>query len=400
MQITDLAEEQKITPLFRLGFRPFFAFGALFSVLSLFIWALFLAGKVSINFYGGATFWHIHEMIFGFVCAIVVGFLLTAVQNWTGQRGLSGTPLLLLFLLWLFGRVVMLFPDVLGNQISSYIDIAFLPVAAVFLALPIMKVKQSRNMFFVPLLLLFTLANILMHVGVNADDVTQIIPTAYIAVMLVTLLMSIMAGRVTPMFTANGTQTAKVAPLPALELTINISLLLLVLSYFLTPLMAVNSSIKASLFLVAGISQMLRWLRWKPWITLGVPLLWSLHGALFFIWFGLIALGIGHIHDTLPLNHLWHLLTVGGMGGLILAMISRVTLGHTGRALAPPKIISFAFILMLIATISRVFGPWFMSEHYSVLINISVLCWLTSYGIFIIKYGPMLLTPRKDGRPG
>lgn len=400
MQITDLDQEQKITPLFRLGFRPFFAFGALFSVLSLLLWGLFLTGKVSINFYGGGIFWHIHEMIFGFVCAIVVGFLLTAVQNWTGQRGLSGTPLLLLFMLWLLGRVVMLFPNIFGDQISRYIDIMFLPVAAVLLAIPIMKVKQSRNMFFVPLLLLFTLANILMHLGVNADDVTKIIPTAYIAVMLVTLLMSIMAGRVTPMFTANGTQTAKVAPLPALELTINISLLLLVLSYFLSPIIDINSSIKASLFLVAGFSQMLRWLRWKPWITLGVPLLWSLHGALFFIWFGLIALGIGHFTDTLPLNHLWHLLTVGGIGGLILAMISRVTLGHTGRALQPPKIMSFAFILILIATISRVFGPWFMPEHYSVLINFSILCWLSSYGIFVIKYGPMLLTPRKDGRPG
>ncbi|OUS27527.1 hypothetical protein A9Q98_09510 [Thalassotalea sp. 42_200_T64] len=400
MQITDLAQEQKITPLFRLGFRPFFAFGALFSVLSLLTWALFLAGKVSLNLYGGGIFWHTHEMIFGFVCAIVIGFLLTAVQNWTGQRGLSGTPLFLLFMLWLLGRVVMLFPDMLGHQISSYIDIAFLPVAAIFLAIPIMKVKQSKNMFFVPLLLLFTLANILMHVSINAGNASQLIPTAYIAVMLVTLLMSIMAGRVTPMFTANGTQTTKVNPLPALELTINISLLLLVLSYFLSPILEINNSIKGSLFLVAGFSQMLRWLRWKPWITLGVPLLWSLHSALFFIWFGLIALGIGHFNETLPLNHLWHLLTVGGMGGLILAMISRVTLGHTGRALQPPKIMSFAFILILIATISRVFGPWFIPEHYSVFINFSVLCWLSSYGIFVIKYGPMLLTPRKDGRPG
>ncbi|WOH39324.1 NnrS family protein [Thalassotalea fonticola] len=400
MQITDLAQEQKITPLFRLGFRPFFAFGALFSLLSILIWGGYLAGKISLNLYGGGTFWHMHEMIFGFVCAIVVGFLLTAVQNWTGQRGLSGKPLLLLFLLWFAGRLVMLFPDILGQQLSGLIDIAFLPVAATLLAMPIIKVKQTRNMFFVPLLLLFTLANIMMHLSITDSSVNQIMPSAYIAVMLVTLLMSIMAGRVTPMFTANGTQTTKVQPIPALELTTNVSLFLLVLSYFVHPFVEIPNTIKSALFLTAGISQMFRWLRWRPWITFGVPLLWSLHSALFFIWFGLIMLGIGHIFDTFPLNHVWHLLTIGGMGGLILAMISRVTLGHTGRALQPPKIMNFAFILMLIATMSRVFGPWFMPESYSAFINFSVLCWFSSYGIFVIKYGPMLLTPRKDGRPG
>lgn len=400
MQITDLAQEQKITPLFRLGFRPFFAFGAFFSVLSILVWGSYLAGHLSLNLYGGGIFWHMHEMIFGFVCAIVVGFLLTAVQNWTGQRGLSGKPLLLLFLLWFTGRVVMLFPDILGQLLSGLIDVAFLPIAATVLAIPIIKVKQSRNMFFVPLLLLFTLANIMMHLSKTNGSVNQIMPSAYIAVMLVTLLMSIMAGRVTPMFTANGTQTTKVQPIPALELTTNISLFLLVLSYFVHPFAEIPNEVKSVLFLTAGISQMFRWLRWKPWITFGVPLLWSLHSALFFIWFGLIMLGIGHIFDTLPLNHVWHLLTIGGMGGLILAMISRVTLGHTGRPVQPPKIMSFAFILILIATISRVFGPWFMPENYSFFINFSVLCWFSSYGIFVIKYGPMLLTPRKDGRPG
>ncbi|WNC73187.1 NnrS family protein [Thalassotalea psychrophila] len=400
MQITDLSQEQKITPFFRLGFRPFFLLGASFSVVSLLIWALFLSGKLSVNLYGGGLFWHTHEMVFGFVCAIVVGFLLTAVQNWTGQRGLYGRPLVFLIALWLLGRVVMLFPSLFGSQLSALIDIAFLPAAAFYLAKPILKVKQNRNLFFVPLLALFTLANILMHLSVNESDISSLQSSAYISVMLVTLLMSIMAGRVTPMFTANGTQTDKVAPIPLLEKTITGCLLALVLSYFIHPIIEISNSIKAVLFLIAGITQMWRWLRWKPWITLNVPLLWSLHSALFFIWFGLIVLGIGHLNTNLPLNHIWHLLTIGGMGGLILAMISRVTLGHTGRPLQPPKVMSFAFVLILLAAVIRVFGPWFMPENYSTFINISVICWLAAYGIFIIKYGPMLLKPREDGRPG
>ncbi|WNC67854.1 NnrS family protein [Thalassotalea nanhaiensis] len=400
MQITDLSQEQNITPFFRLGFRPFFTFGAAFSIVALLIWSLTLSGKINLNLYGGGTVWHAHEMIFGFVCAIIVGFLLTAVQTWTGQRAINGKPLMMLVLLWLAGRFVMAFPDILGNATSALIDIAFLPFAAICLALPIIKSGNKRNLFFVPLLLVFTLTNALMHLAINGTSTINVTSSTYIAVMLVTLLMSIMSGRVTPMFTANGTQTSKVSPLKWLEYTTNGSLMLIVACYLVHPFFAVSDFILAVLFLISGITQMFRWLRWKPWITLYVPLLWSLHSALFFIWIGLLALSLGHFVEALPLNHIWHLLTVGGMGGLILAMISRVSLGHTGQKLQPAKIMSFAFVLIFFSAVLRVLGPWLMPEHYSFFINFSVICWLGAYGIFTIIYGPMLLKPRQDGHPG
>lgn len=400
MQITDLNTEQTILPILRLGFRPFFLLGSLFSAVALILWGLSLNGVIALDYYGGANWWHTHEMVFGFTCAIIVGFLLTAVQNWTGQRGLHGKPLLLLVTIWLLGRLSLLFPNILGNLATAIIDISFMPLAALFLALPLIKVKQSRNLFFIPLLLLFSIANIEMHLVANGLFNLQLQPTTYASVLLVTFIISVMAGRVTPMFTANGTQTEKVASIEFLEKIANGSLLIILLTYLLHPFFSVTNTVYSILFTIAAISQMVRWLRWKPWITLSVPLLWSLHIAVMFIWLGLFALALSFVIPTLPSNHIWHILTVGGMGGLILAMISRVSLGHTGSPLVVPGLMPFAFMMISFAALIRTLGPWLSPENYIIFINFSILTWVLAYGLFIFYYAPKLLKARKDGRPG
>jgi len=160
------------------------------------------------------------------------------------------------------------------------------------------------------------------------------------------------------------------------------------------------SSIFGTLLIVAGIFQTIRWLRWRPWITLGVPLLWSIHIAIKFIAYGLIILGASYLIPEIPSSHMWHLLTVGGMGGLILAMISRVSLGHTGRPLSPPKAMTAAYIFITLAALVRAFGPWALPEKTLLFIDISGTFWLFAFGIFVITYAPMLMSARKDGRPG
>lgn len=400
MQITDLAVEQKITPLLRLGFRPFFLAGAAFSMLAIVLWGALYSGHVTMQPYGGGLWWHMHEMLFGFGCAIVAGFLLTAVQNWTGMRGISGKPLLGLFILWLAGRVVLLLPQLLNSYVIILVDLSFLPVVAFVLARPIIKIKQHRNLFFVPLLGLFTLANLEMHLanlGIGGFEVTK---SAYASVMLMALLMSVMAGRVVPMFTANGTKTEKVIPLPWLEKGTMISLGAITLLLLIHPLIIVPTPVLGGLFIVAALFQAIRWFRWKPWITLGVPLLWSIHFSIFFILAGLFTLGLSYLLEVPIVNHMWHLLTVGGMGGLILAMISRVSLGHTGRMLQPPKSMFWGFLSIFIATLVRVIGPILWVEYYMMIINISIVFWLVAFGLFVYHYAPMLSQPRVDGRPG
>ncbi|QUM76322.1 NnrS family protein [Moritella sp. 24] len=400
MQITDLAVEQKILPVLRLGFRPFFLAGALFSIIALLLWGAMLSGYLSFQPYGGGMWWHIHEMLFGFGCAIVAGFLLTAIQNWTGIRGLSGLPLLGLFMLWLAGRVALLLPNVLNDSVIMLIDLSFLPTVAYVLAKPLLKIKQYRNLFFVPLLVLFTVANVEMHLaklGLANMTVTQ---AAYASVMLMTFLMSVMAGRVVPMFTANGTKTAKALPLPWLEKLATGSLGIITVLLLIKPLLSAPAFVFGVLFLLSGVCQAIRWCRWKPWITLGVPLLWSIHISIFFIWTGLFTLGMSYFINVPFVSHLWHLLTVGGMGGLILAMISRVSLGHTGRMLQEPKAMFLGFMSIFIAAVIRVIGPIFWAQHYLTFINLSILLWLVSFGLFAYHYAPMLFKARTDGRPG
>ena len=400
MQITDLKTEQKIPPLLRLGFRPFFLSGALFSVFAVTLWLLIYKGAISLSPLGGGYWWHIHEMIFGFGGAIIAGFLLTAVQNWTGVRGAQGNTLLALFLLWLAGRTVLLVPDLLGTTLTSIIDLAFLPTVAFVLAKPIIAIKQYRNLFFVPLLALFTVANLEMHLAIAYPETFNSVYSGYAGVMLVTFLMSVMAGRVAPMFTANGTKTPKATPLPWLDKAANGSLAIAMFSLLLQPLVGFSAVFFGVLLIIASIFQTMRWLRWRPWITLNVPLLWSLHGAMKFICFGLFVLGLSYLIPEVPSNHVWHLLTIGGIGGLILAMISRVSLGHTGRPLTAPKSMNLAFILISLAALVRTFGPWGLPVKTLLFIDISGGLWIGAFVIFIVGYAPMLMKARKDGRPG
>jgi len=400
MQITDLKEEQKILPMFRLGFRPFFLGGAVFSIIAITLWLLMYKGAVSFLPYGGGYWWHIHEMIFGFGSAIIAGFLLTAVQNWTGIPSIKGKPLAVLLFLWLLGRIVLLMPDLLGTTLSALVDLSFLLSVAYALAKPILAVKQYRNLFFVPLLAMFTIANAEMHLAIVYPQSISVSYSGYAGVLLVVFLMSVMSGRVVPMFTANGTQTTKATPAPLLDKLANGSILLAMLMLLLHPFVGFVSMFFGVILIFSGIFQLMRWLRWRPWITLGVPLLWSLHFALKFVWFGLILLGFSYIIDEIPSNHVWHLLTIGGMGGIILAMISRVSLGHSGRPLTPPKLMSVAFAFITLSAMIRVFGPWLSPEKTILFIDISGFCWLLAFGIFTFYYGPMLLKAREDGRPG
>jgi uncharacterized protein involved in response to NO len=400
MEITDLKKEQKITPLLRLGFRPFFLSGAIFSIIAITLWLLMYKGTVNLAPLGDGYWWHIHEMIFGFGCAVIAGFLLTAVQNWTGARGAQGNTLLGLFLLWLAARVLVLFPSILGELITTIVDLSFLPVVAIVLAKPILAIKQYRNLFFVPLLALFTIANLEMHLALYYPETFNITHAGYAGVILVTFLMSVMAGRVAPMFTANGTKTEKVTPIAWLDKATNGSLAIAMFSLLLEPVVGFSSLFFGVLLIISGLLQTARWLRWRPWITLNVPLLWSIHAAMKFISFGLVILGISYLIPEVPSNHVWHLLTVGGMGGLILAMISRVSLGHTGRPLQPPKAMTAAYVLISLAALIRTFGPWGLPEKTLLFIDISGTFWLAAFAIFVVTYGPMLVSARKDGRPG
>ncbi|MGY0219102.1 NnrS family protein [Endozoicomonadaceae bacterium StTr2] len=398
MQITDPAREEQIPALLRLGFRPFFLAGALFSLISLLLWGMFLFHGLDLEPYGGMLWWHMHEMIFGFTLAIIAGFLLTAVQTWTGLPGLKGVQLALLFSLWLAGRILLLFPGSISQLLIASIDVAFPLVTAALMANYVIRVKMWRNLVFTPVLLMMALANALMHAGVITGDFTQAYQGAYGSIFLITLLMVILGGRVIPFFTSNKLGLPPVTRYKVIELGSIVPLVLLTV-LVLAGLAEKLALLSALCALLAGIANLIRVATWRGQKTLSIPLLWSLHAAYLFIVIGLLLAFLHYAGAPVAPTIMIHALTVGGIGGLVLAMISRVSLGHTGRPLQSGKAINLAFGLIIAAAIARLM-PAVLPYQYDIWLMISITLWLTAYGIFFVVYLPVLSRPRVDGRPG
>ncbi|EPJ43878.1 MAG: heme/copper membrane protein of NnrS family protein [Osedax symbiont Rs1] len=368
-------------------FRPFFLLASLFSIFALLFWNALLLGLISVNTYGGSLWWHMHEMLFGFVAAIIVGFLLTAVQNWTKVRTLHGKGLMLLLSIWIIGRVLFFFPAYLPDWLIASVDIAFLPIAALALAYPIVRAKLWRNLMFIPILLLMSTANVFMHISAMTSNPLLMGQAASTMVFLVTFVMCLMGGRVFPMFTANGTQTPRVNALAWLEKLAIISTLFAVLIG--SGLVDLPAIVSAAIFFIASAAHALRVLRWKIWVTFKTPLVWSLHLSYWCIALGLLLYGLSMVTGLVSHSQAIHTLTVGAMASMILAMISRVSLGHTGRAIVVGKIMTIAFMAIFLAFIIRVFGLFWL-DNYQHMLTMSVLFWVIGYASFIVLYFPIL----------
>jgi uncharacterized protein involved in response to NO len=360
-------------------------------------WLAQLNGWILLSGVGNPIWWHAHEMLFGFGAAIVAGFLLTAVQNWTAHPGVRGWPLALVVSLWAVPRCLLPWLGE-GNPVLMMMDLMWLPLCAWFLAKPIIVTRQWRNLFFVPLLVVLTLLNgasWLWH-----EEWIVIEHLLITTVLLFTTLIAVMGGRVIPFFTARGTGLEKAAPLPWLERTALASLWLILLCWLLLPTQWTTSTYMAPLYIVAAGLHLWRQLRWRLPTTIAHPLLWSLHLAYLFIPLGLLALGAQAAGLPITLSTASHLLSAGCMGTMILGMIARVSLGHSGRALQVGRRISCAFALVIAAAVIRVVIPLLWPAYTLPGWNLSGLAWVSAYGLFVWVYAPILTSPRADGRPG
>lgn len=396
-QILDSQKEERIVPLFRLGFRPFFLFGSLFSALAMLGWLGQLNGWFALPGIANPIWWHAHEMLFGFGAAIVAGFLLTAVQNWTAHPGVRGWPLALVVGLWAIPRGLLpWFGE--SNVTLMVMDLAWLPLCTWFLARPIIVTRQWRNLFFVPLLLVLTLLNTACWLWHAEWPLVEHILLA--TVILFTTLIAVMGGRVIPFFTARATGTEKAFPLPWLERIALASLWLILLLWLVLPTQWVIGIQMFPLYIVAAGAHLYRQLRWRPGTTVAHPLLWSLHLAYLFIPLGLTALAARTAGWPIALSLTSHLFSAGSMGAMILGMIARVSLGHSGRALQIGRRITAAFALVILSALLRVLLPLFWPDLTLTGWNLSGWSWIAAYGLFVWVYTPILTSPRADGRPG
>lgn len=398
--IVDLQKESLIFPIWRQAFRPFFLFGSLFGILAMAVWIGFLNGLVSFSPYGNPVYWHMHEMIFGFVSAFIVGFLLTAVQNWTGLRAANGVMLKVLFLLWLSARIIMALDMNINGIAVTLIDTSFYLFAAILMANLVIRANNIRNLFFIPVLVLLAACNVLFHIGVMVGNNDYVYQGLYGAVMQLSLMIVIIAGRVLPMFTANGTQTEKVLPLLWLERSCVIFSGLLILLFLFGLNNLLQPMIMVLLFSVACICNGIRAIRWRPWITFRAPLVWSLHFAYWFIPLGYGLFALHYFGFNVSISASIHALTAGAMSSMILAMIARVSLGHTGRVLHVHITMSVAFGLIILAALLRIFSGFLPQLSFDSGYLIAGICWIIAYGIYLINYSKILTSARPDGRPG
>ena len=401
LNIDDNRIALAIPPLLRLAFRPLFLGGVLYSIIAIGWWAYFWISPSGWMPHGGPVWWHGHEMLFGFGAAIVVGFLLTAVQSWTGVIGIRGKPLAVLALSWLLGRLLMAFGSSYGvaGWMIALGDITYLLLATIAMAYPVIKVKQWRNLMFVPILFVLSLLNASGHWAIIYNQPDVAIHALHGTIILFSLIITILGGRVIPAFTSNTTGCTKKSPVKGLEIISILSIALLLMIAFMgfdnvSPLyLLITSS-------VAALANGWRFSRWGFQYCKSEPLLWSLHMAYSFIplGFGLLALYSLGLMDNI--SAALHSITVGAIGGMILAMISRVTLGHTGRQLTPPHFIVTAYLFILFATIVRVIIPAWFPAFTLWAIGIAGILWVLAFSIYFYFYAPMLVTTRADGRPG
>ena len=381
--------------LFALGFRPLFLVGALFAVIAVPLWIAAFLGHIDFTPAGGWLAWHRHEMVFGFGIAIVAGFLLTAIQAWTGVPAVTGMPILLLATLWLAGRLLWLFDAPLWLLIP--VDLLFVPLVAVAIGRSLWQVKQTRNYPVLVMLLLLTLCNLLALLGLAQDDFALQRHGAAAALWLIAGLMGLIGGRVIPFFTQRGLGLSEpVAALPRLDNLLMVGSISVAL-LMLTGIGLRPSPWQAPIYLILGLGHLVRLLRWHHPKLWTVPLLWSLHLSYAWLAIALIAMALWHGGWMLGFSQATHLLAIGGMGGMILAMISRVTLGHTGRPLTPHATMSIAFILINLAVPLRV---WLSIPMPQTGFWLASLCWAVAFALYLWHYTPILLAPRPDGKPG
>ncbi|MEH0692737.1 NnrS family protein [Vibrio alginolyticus] len=393
LNITDKKVEEKILAWLRLGFRPFFLFGSIYAIVAIALWVWMFQGGQPNALAVPALWWHVHEMLFGFSMAIVVGFVLTAVQNWTGINGTKHYMLLALFGLWLVPRILLWTPAPLW--LTSSIEAVFLLFVAYEVGIRVYRAKGWRNLFFVPLFLLAIFANFASYATIKGMPPFSSSAVWQAMLWWFTLLLSVMGGRVIPFFTARRFNFEKAQPLAWLEWFANLPLVMLfVLSFFPVTFAELGSP----LMLFAGVAQLVRFVRWKPWLTLSEPLVWSLHAAYLCLPLSLILRGVWG--DAFASHNLIHLFAIGALGGLILAMITRVTMGHTGRMIYKGPNMSLAFAAITASALVRSFAVIFDPANMILWIDISGGLWIVAFGLFVWRFGVMLVTPRVDGHPG
>jgi len=386
--------------LLQSGFRPFFLLGSLYAAISLAAWLLIFAGAWELSGRWPAPYWHGHEMLFGFAVTAIAGFLLTAVPTWTDTPRLGGWPLAGLAAAWLAGRVALWLGAVLPGEFVALIDMVFLPLLAIAIGRPIWRSRARRNYPVVGVLLALSLANLGLHLGVLGDAPGAVRRCLLLALYLVLVLITIISGRIVPLFTRNALRGRGLDfPLQSNRFV----------EWALVPAMAgaVALAVLREGSGAAGMANLgcaallvLRQAFWQPHRTLGQPILWVLHVGHGWLAIGFACTGIAWLTPSFPASTALHAFSAGAIGTIVIGVMSRVALGHTARAIEASPATVVAYALVILGGAIRVFGPLALPGSYRATVLWAGCCWAAGYLLFAGQALATLTRPRIDGQPG
>lgn len=397
-------------PILNLGFRVFFASAAIFAIITMVLWIFVFMGKLSL---GGVVFqpfyWHAHEMLYGYTMAIIAGFLLTAVQTWTGVPMPYGKHLLAIFSFWGIARLIWALTAFNPNQgvtitlviIAFIADMIFMVWMATIITRAVLKAKQKRQIGIVSKILLLALANALCYIGILSQNMNFNRIGIYLGFYLIIALVLTVGRRVTPFFIQKGLSVGQTT-----EVTVKNSKALDAMSlgffvlFFISDVFIPNPILLSVAALATAIVNLIRLVGWYHHAIWKKPLLWSLFLGFFgmcigFVIYALQAWGIG-THSLAV-----HALALSGIAMMTIAMMTRVSLGHTGRSIhQPPKTVVWMYILLIVAFIARVILPIFDMSSYIMWLMIAQTSWILCFVLFCISYLPILSRERADGAFG
>jgi uncharacterized protein involved in response to NO len=352
------------------------------------------------------TMWHAHEMLFGFIAAAIAGFLLTAVPSWTGSRGFGGSPVMIVSAIWLAARVLIATSAQWPALLVATVDVGFLVAVGVLVAPPLLRANNRNTPLLIVLTLLAT-CNAVTHWAIAHHDAGMALHAILAGINISLLLVTVIGGRIIPAFTANALRSATASGRTAATRAGLIALpfltpaaILSVLAVVITDLFWPDSRTAGIAAGLAAVINAVRMLQWRSVATWRQPIVWILHVAYLWLPVGL-ALKCLAFFSGPAISAFWlHSLTIGVLATMIMAVMTRASLGHTGRALAADPAIVWGYGFLSMAALVRVFGLSVLGLPYPFIIVISASCWTAAFALFLAIYAPILWSPRVDGKPG
>jgi uncharacterized protein involved in response to NO len=382
-----------IAPLFTAGFRPFFLAAAGWAALAMAVWLPLMNGGLALPSRFDPLSWHVHEMLFGFVMAAVGGFLLTAIPNWTGRDPVAGRPLVMLVSLWLLGRIACLISDLLPAWLTPALDLAFPVALEVVAARELVAAGNRRNYPLLAPVAVLAIANLLTHL----QTLGVAVPFGLgwrLGIAVVIVLISVIGGRIVPAFTRNWLNARGLSPVPPAADMVDRTALGVLHAGLIGWTFLPDWRPVGALLLVASALNLTRLARWRGVATLDEPLLLVLHVGYLWLVVGVALLGLALLTDAVPYAAAVHALTAGAMGTMILAVMTRATLGHTGRVLRADVATMVIYALVSVAAVLRLVAAW-VSKGQLDLLEVAVAAWVGAFVLFAAEYGLMLLAPRR-----